>query len=87
MSADNYYVLRKHPKGGYCFINRFMSDDRVECPTPKPDAERFPTMTDAMAAWHKGQEWDDAEPGMYPKYYNEYGLDIHPEVTEDPEGV
>ena len=91
MSADNFYTLRTHPKGGYCFVISFMSDECADSGHEEfvvpDDHERFETMTEAMVAWNEGQEWDDAKPGHYPKYYNEYGLYIHPEVTEDPEGL
>mgnify|MGYP000868734281 FL=1 len=85
MSADNFYVLRKHPNG-YCFVMGFASDDEQPCHASTCDVsdhnEVFPTITDAMEAWHKGQEFDE-ENGGRPRYYNEYGLSYSPEVEAD----
>lgn len=72
MSADNYYILRKHPGGGYTYIQAFASDDhpnlRIRSTNP-----RFPTFQEAFDAAINE--------------YSEYGVQIHPECTDaaDPD--
>lgn len=79
MSADNYYLIRKHPKGGFALVNCFASDE-----SPPPEAtekqESFPTIDAAMTAFALGQEF---EGGHYPRYYCEYGLQMHLECIEN----
>lgn len=83
MSADNFYVLRKHPQG-YCFVMGYASDDEDAAMTCDVSdyKEFFSTISEAMADWEKGQSWDKVK-GGYPKYYNEYGLSMSPEVEAD----
>lgn len=86
MSADNYYVMRKHPNGGYSLLMGFMSDEQESAYTqPVPEeVESWPTMTEALAAYTAGQEWQDENAGFYPRYYNEYGLNIGADCVEEP---
>jgi hypothetical protein len=48
VSADNYYVVRKHPDGGFTFVMGFDSDSR-------PDREptfQDPWYDDVWKAWN-----------------------------------
>lgn len=85
MSADNFFVLRKHPLGGFAWVMGFASDENNHAYTDpvSEDAERFETIEAAV------KDFDDNEhtwkEGYYPKYYNEYGMDISPECYEPEE--
>lgn len=76
MSADNFFVLRKHPLGGFAWVMGFASDENNHAYTDQvsEDAERFETIEAAVKAYNDGQEW--TEDGWYPKYYCEYGMQI-----------
>ena len=67
MSADNYYVIRKHPDGGFAAVMGFSSDD--ETPVVRPQRHiSFPTVEEAMdSVAHE---------------YAEYGTYTHSEVDE-----
>lgn len=58
MSADNYYVIRKHPQGGYTYVMGFASDDNPDL-TVKPGKHRqFERWQDAFqAATDDGSEY------------------------------
>ena len=66
MSADNYYIIRKHPDGGFAAVMGFASDDGT------PDAERrhqsFNTVEEALI--YAGEDG-----------YTEYGISVHPECS------
>lgn len=47
MSADNYYRVCKHPKGGFTAVMGFMSND--ERPEPREDGPQFDTWQEAHA--------------------------------------
>ena len=81
MSADNYYLLRKHPKGGFALVMGFASDD--ETPSVGEEQESFPTMEAALKEFSDGQKWEDSGEGGWPPYYCEYGLTPHPECFEE----
>ena len=68
MSADNYYLIRLHPLGGYALINASASDDRK--PRARKGHERFDTVDEALAAASKG--------------YYEYGGSVDPECEWEP---
>ncbi len=73
MSADNYYLVRKHPAGGFTYVMGFASDvdeDDVEIiPEATLDDPRFDTKEAAMSAcMHE---------------YAEYGHDYHWETICD----
>jgi hypothetical protein len=76
MSADNYYVVRKHPRGGFALVMGFMSDDHPDL-SVEVDQESFPTVAAAIEEYDNGQDWDNVS--GYPKYYAEYGLSVHAE--------
>jgi len=84
MSADNGYILTKHPKGGFCFVMYFASDDNPDL-TPAEDAERFETLEAALKDYADGQTTDGADQDwVYPKYWSEYGLSIDNTIFETP---
>lgn len=66
MSADNYYIIRRHPKGGFSAVMGFESND--DTPVVREDHLRFDTMRDAEV-YASGE-------------YTEYGIQIHPECYE-----
>ena len=68
MSADNYYVIHKHPEGGYAAVMGFMSDDEE----PKPTASHFHFATIADALAHANSD-----------AYVEYGTRFSPEVRAE----
>ena len=45
MSADNYYLITKHPVTGYAAVMGFMSDDGAR--SAQPDDRSFPTVIEA----------------------------------------
>ena len=67
MSADNYYVIKRHPSGGYAACMGFASDD--EEPTVHPAQNSFPTPMEALI-WANEQ-------------YSEYGASLDAEVTAE----
>lgn len=68
MSADNYYRVRKHPKGGFAYVMGFASEDNPDL-TVKDDHPQFATLGEAFnAAMNE---------------YSEYGVDIDPECLPD----
>lgn len=64
MSADNFYLIRLHPKGGFAAVMGFASDDNQE-PPAREDYQQFDTVRDAVN-WACGE-------------YTEYGVSIHRE--------
>lgn len=81
MSADNFFVLRRHPKGGFAWVMGFASDGEAGAYTDpvRENAERFETVEAAVTDYNNGQEWRE---GYYPKYYCEYGMEISQECYE-----
>jgi len=65
MSADNYYMIRKHPTGGFCAIECCASEDDETDPEARPGMKSWPTVEEAF---------DYAE-----MQYSEYGTRIHKE--------
>lgn len=75
MSADNYYMVRKHPLGGFTYVMGFASDIDDDGNDVIPDATesnpQFKTKKEAMnACMHQ---------------YAEYGHSYHWETCEDHE--
>lgn len=75
MSSDNYYVIRKHPHGGYTYVTGFESDPRnvgeeifIDIPA-KPDDIMWLTYDNALQA-----ALED---------YSEYGVVTHPECNTE----
>ena len=70
MSADNYYVVRKHPEGGYTYVMGFASDSIHEHAIPVKRG-RF--------GWD--QSWPTVEEALHAAIgdYSEYGVSVHPE--------
>lgn len=74
MSSDNYYVVRKNPKGGYSYVQGFESDPRntgeeVFVDIPVTDVSKvYATYKDCLEA-----ALED---------YSEYGVVTHPECEE-----
>jgi len=65
ISADNYYVVRRHPSGGFTYVMGFASDDdEGNIPVSRLEP-MYPTMNKALDAAM-------AE-------YSEYGVSVHPE--------
>jgi len=68
MSSDNYYVVRKHPLGGFTYVMGFASDeDDEDAPAHERDPQ-YPTVLKAFQA--AGQD------------YSEYGVSIHEECED-----
>ena len=67
MSGDNYFVVRKHPNGGYGLVQGFTSDDEMgqKLSTVKSENRSWPTVLEAM----------NAAPA------SEYGTEIHSECN------
>jgi hypothetical protein len=68
LSADNYYVVRIHPQGGYTYVMGFASDPVAADPEVSDRAPIFASLDEAVHAV-SGE-------------YAEYGWSIHPEVME-----
>ena len=70
MSADNFYVIRKHPQGGYAAVMGFASDESEESPEVRSNHHQsFATVSDAL-------DYASGE-------YSEYGVSVHPECRDD----
>lgn len=67
MSADNYFIIRKHPDGGYACLMGFMSDESI--PNVYPMDAQYGSVEAALAV-----AFSD---------YAEYGVRIHPECDGD----
>jgi hypothetical protein len=59
MSADNYYVVMKHPTGGFAAVMGFASAAEPPDP-PAVDARSWPTIDEVLTSG----EFDDAEYGI-----------------------
>lgn len=68
MSADNYYEVRKHPKGGFTYVMGFDSDTRGA----REATENDPQFDTAWAAW-KAADADG---------WTEYGISFHVECED-----
>lgn len=72
MSSDNFYIIRRHPKGGFAAVMGFASDIDDQGNEITPDvpasAQSFSTLSDAL-------NWAINE-------YSEYGVSVHEECTE-----
>lgn len=71
MSADNFYRICRHPKGGYAAIMGFMSDREDGRPPRQPDERdhRFGT-------WQEAYQYADQD-------YTEYGIEIDSDILDD----
>jgi hypothetical protein len=68
VSSDTYYVVRRHPDGGYAAVLGFASDERYPIVVPHHH-QSWPTIQAAFDyATQSGSE---------------YGVSIHPELRED----
>ena len=68
MSADNYYLIRLHPLGGYALIDASASDNRK--PRAHKSHPRFDTVDQALEVAHRN--------------YYEYGGSVDPECEWEP---
>jgi hypothetical protein len=67
MSADNYYVVRKHPTGGYTAVMGFASVNETR--EPDPTDRSWPTVEDVL----QSGQFDDSE----------YGISVHAECGDE----
>lgn len=73
MSADNYWVITRHPKGGYAAVMGFASDDNPDL-RAQPKHEKFPTVQAALEyAENEGSEYgvslaDDVKLDLFPSH-------------------
>ena len=67
MSADNYYLITRHPGGGYTALMGFASSDYPLIPDMKD-----PQFTTQRAAWEFANE-----------DYSEYGIRIDPDLLSE----
>ena len=70
MSSNDYYLLRRHPQGGFCLAYGLMDDDTK--PEPSPFAKTHETIEEALKEYALG------------RYESEYGLRVDPEIFEPP---
>ena len=63
MSADNFYLIRRHPLGGFAAVMGFASDDNE--PQARESDDRYATVGEAVVAASEG--------------YSEYGVSVHEE--------
>ena len=66
MSADNYYVVKKHPLGGFTYVQGFASDDEMDDAPPLVATKRHPQYATVREAFYAAE----AEPIC------EYGVSI-----------
>ena len=67
MSADNYNVIRYHPRGGYTYVMAFASDEDPDLSVSE-DSPQYRTLLGALRAADED--------------YTEYGTSVHSEVSE-----
>jgi hypothetical protein len=67
MSADNYYRVCKHPKGGFTAIMGFMSNE--ERPEPRDSSPQFDT-------WQEAYTYADRDAII------EYGIQVDPDCRD-----
>ena len=73
MSADNFYMIRKHPNGGFCLDMGFDSDDNYgSCPVSEK-LRSWPTLDEVIAEWNEHQDG---------RYWSEYGMSVHQECFD-----
>lgn len=65
MSADNYYMIRKHPNGKFVAVMGFASDSREPVVTADESYKLFDDPVSALL-------WAHQQP-------SEYGASVHPE--------
>lgn len=69
MSSDNFYIVRKHPFGGFAAVQGFASDvdenDEQIYPEASVTDKQFKTIGEAL--------------NYAVTEYSEYGVDVHPE--------
>lgn len=68
MSADNFYLIRKHPVEGFSAVMGFASCDTEEGLTIPETAPSFPTLDQAIESIIDS--------------YAEYGVQVHPECLK-----
>lgn len=68
MSADNYYRVCKHPKGGFTAVMGFMSNN--ERPEPSEASPQF-------------DDWQQAYAFADQDFIIEYGIDVDPDCIDD----
>lgn len=75
MSADNFYVVRKHPNGGFTYVCNFVSNE-------DENGDAIYTL-----AQNSDPQFDTREEAMNEafKLYSEYGYQYHWEVYTDEE--
>lgn len=65
MSADNFFIVKPHPKGGFTYVQGFASDEEAgPWLTPTPEHRQWPTVALALQA-----AMND---------YSEYGVSVDP---------
>lgn len=82
MSTGNFYVVRRHPRGGFALVSGCMSDYVATqwYPLATTHHEEFPTVAAAIEDYDDGQDSDNVT--GFPKYYAENPLLVHPECDE-----
>jgi hypothetical protein len=68
MSADNFYLIRKHPVKGFSAVMGFASCDTEDSLVVDASCESFPTMDQAIESVVDS--------------YAEYGVQVHPECLK-----
>lgn len=72
MSADNYYVVRKHPVEGFALLMGFASDE--DYPTPTNTSPSYKSIEAAVIEGSRRMQREIVE----------YGLSVHPECYLPP---
>lgn len=75
MSSDNYYVVRKNPKGGFSYVQGFESDPR----NTEEDVFVDIPVTDVSKVYKTYKECLEAAL----EDYSEYGVVTHPECEDE----
>ena len=72
MSADNFYIVRNHPLGGFAAVMGFVSDVDAENEQIYPEVsitdQQFKTIGESL-------DWSVIR-------HSEYGVDVHPETCQ-----
>lgn len=68
MSADNFYLIRRHPVTGFSAVMGFASCDTEDSLTIPDSSASFPTVDEAIESVIDS--------------YAEYGVQVHPECLK-----
>jgi hypothetical protein len=83
MSADNYYMIRRHPAGGYAAVMGFASDIEGDWVLRGEEWVRVDEYEDPVRSTQPSFPTIQAAFDWATEQYSEYGVSIHGELQEE----